>query len=122
VVGPCSKRPAFLYLREKYEVSKSLICQTIGLYRSTLQVQYKDDSETENKLKEPATKYPRRGMDHYYGKIRLQGLIWNRKRVRRVYNKLGLKMRRKHKRRLNMPYTEGLSQPYSQMSHGAWIS
>jgi len=112
VVGPCSKRQAFHYLQEKYVASKSLICQTIGLYRSTLsRVSTKDDTETEHKLKELAEKYPTRGMDHYYGKIRMQGLIWNRKRVRRVYNKMGLKMRRKHKRRLNRPYTEGLSQP-----------
>jgi len=74
-------------------------------------VSIKDDSETEDKLKELAERYPRRGMDHYYGKIRMQGLIWNRKRVRRVYNKLGLKLRRKHRKRINRPYKEGLAQP-----------
>lgn len=112
MVRPCTKRQAYHYLSENYTASKSLICKTINLYRSTLKrVSTKDDSETEIKLKQLAQQYPRRGMDYYYGKIRMQGLIWNRKRVRRVYNKLGLKMRRKHKRRLNRPYTEGLSQP-----------
>jgi len=112
VVGPCSKRQAFHYLKSKYDESKSLICRTIGLHRSTLnRISTKDDSETESKLKELAERYPTRGMDHYYGKIRMQGLIWNRKRVRRVYNKMGLKMRSKHKRRINRPYTEGLTQP-----------
>ena len=112
MVGPCSKRQAFQYLQDKYDQSKSLICRTIGLYRSTLdRVSTKDDSVTEDKLNELAERYPRRGMEHYYGKIRMQGLIWNRKRVRRVYNKMGLKLRRKRRKRINRPYKEGLAQP-----------
>jgi len=74
-------------------------------------VSTKDDSETEDKLNELAERYPTRGMDHYYGKIRMQGLKWNRKRVRRVYNKMGLKLRRKIRKRINRPYKEGLAQP-----------
>ena len=74
-------------------------------------VSTKDDSVTEDKLNELAERYPRRGMEHYYGKIRMQGLIWNRKRVRRVYNKMGLKLRRKRRKRINRPYKEGLAQP-----------
>ena len=69
------------------------------------------DSVDEDKLNELAERYPRRGMEHYYGKIRMQGLIWNRKRVRRVYNKMGLKLRRKRRKRINRPYKEGLAQP-----------
>ena len=112
MVGPCAKRQAFQYLQENYDSSKSLICRTIGLFRSTLdRVSTKDDSQTEDKLRELAERYPTRGMDYYYGKIRMQGLKWNRKRVRRVYNKMGLKLRRKYRRRINRPYTEGLAQP-----------
>ena len=112
MVKPSAKRSAYGYLRERHEASKRSICQTLGLYRSTLdRKSVKDDSETEAKLKELAKRYPTRGLDYYYGKIRMEGLKWNYKRVRRVYNKLGLKLRRKHKRRLNRPYKEGLSQP-----------
>lgn len=112
MVGPCNKRQAYYYLEQKYDASQTLICKTINLYRSTLRrISTKDDSETESKLLELAEQYPTRGMDHYYGKIRMQGLIWNRKRVRRVYNKLNLKLRRKRKRRINRPYTETLVQP-----------
>lgn len=71
----------------------------------------KDDSETESKLEQLAQKYPTRGMDTYYGMIRLEGLIWNRKRIIRVYRKMGLQLRRKYKKRINRPYKEGLSQP-----------
>ena len=112
MVGPCSKRKAYHYLAEKYNASQTLICKTLDLYRSTLRrKRTKDDSETESKLLELAGKYSTRGMDYYYGKIRMQGLAWNRKRVRRVYNKLNLKLRRKHKKRINRPYSEALVQP-----------
>jgi putative transposase len=60
----------------------------------------KDDESIISKLLELADKYPTRGFDTYYGKIRMEGLIWNRKRVLRVYRMLNLKMRRKKKRRL----------------------
>lgn len=112
MVGPSVKRFVFDYLFEKYKASKSIICKTIDLHRSTQRYKSKkDDSEVEKKLIELAEEFPTRGMDYYYGKIRMEGLKWNRKRVRRIYNKLGLKRRRKHKRRLNRPYTDGLSQP-----------
>lgn len=71
----------------------------------------RDDSEVEEQLLRLADEYPTRGVDWYYGKLRQQGYKWNRKRIIRVYRKLGLKMRRKSKKRINRPYTEGLSQP-----------
>jgi len=112
VVRPSSKRIAYQYLKEQFDASQRLICDTLSLYRSTLNYQSsRDDSEVEKKLEELSIKYPTRGVDTYYGKIRLEGLIWNRKRVLRVYRKMGLQLRRKRKRRVNRPYTEGLSQP-----------
>lgn len=44
--------------------------------------------------------HPTRGFDWYYGNLRNQGLLWNRKRVLRVYRNMNLKLRRKRKRRL----------------------
>lgn len=112
MVRPSSKRTVYQYLKERYNASQRLICDTLSLYRSTLNYQSsKDDSQTEKKLEELSIKYPTRGVDTYYGKIRLEGLIWNRKRVLRVYRKMGLQLRRKRKRRINRPYEEGLSQP-----------
>ena len=119
MVRPSAKRNVFRYLKDRYDVSQNLICRTINLYRSTLQRKStKDDSEIEEKLLLLAKKYPTRGMDWYYLKIRQEGLKWNRKRVIRVYRKLNLKMRRKHKKRINRPYAEGLSQPI--MSNVTW--
>jgi putative transposase len=60
----------------------------------------KDDSEVIDKLTELAQRYPTRGFDEYYVKIRREGLIWNRKRVLRVYREMKLSWRRKHKNAL----------------------
>lgn len=112
MVKPSTKRTIYAYLHQKYGASKSLICRTINLHRSTLnRISTKDDSITEQKLLSLAKHYPTRGLDTYYGKIRLEGLKWNYKRVRRVYNKLNMKLRRKTRKRINRPYTESLSQP-----------
>ncbi|NND09138.1 MAG: IS3 family transposase [Saprospiraceae bacterium] len=112
MVGPSTKRHAFSYLQGKYEQSTSLICRTIELARSTkYRKPVKDDREVENKLMQLAVKYPTRGVDWYYLKIRQEGHKWNRKRILRIYRKLNLQKRRKHKRRINRPYKQGLSQP-----------
>jgi putative transposase len=60
----------------------------------------KDDSLVEQKLQELAERKPTRGLGHYYGLIRNEGIVWNHKRVERVYKKLKLNLRRKRKRRL----------------------
>lgn len=60
----------------------------------------KDDTAVEEKLRELAEKKSTRGFEHYFGLIRNEGLIWNHKRVKRIYNKLGLNLRRKGKRRV----------------------
>jgi putative transposase len=60
----------------------------------------KDDREVIDKLNELAEKLPTRGFDTYFGRIRHEGLKWNRKRVLGVYRLLKLKLRRKRKRRL----------------------
>ena len=54
-----------------------------------------DDTEIISKLNELAEKYPTRGFDNYYGKLRNEGLEWNRKRVLRVYRQMNLTKRRK---------------------------
>jgi len=60
----------------------------------------KDDSETISKLQQLSESYPTEGQDLYYSRIRQQGLLWNYKRVRRVYLLLGMNQRRKARRRV----------------------
>lgn len=70
----------------------------------------KDDTDVIEKLNELAEKHPTRGFDHYYGRIRNEGLMWNHKRVKRVYKLLGLNIRRKRKKRLPERVKEHLIQ------------
>ena len=71
----------------------------------------KDDQEVIDRLQDLAERYPTRGFETYYGKIRMEGLGWNRKRVLRLYRMLNLKMRRKRKRRLPARVKESLVVP-----------
>jgi len=75
-------------------------------YQST-----KDDSVVEDKLCWYAEHYPARGFPEYFKRIRKEGHIWNHKRVKRVYLKLGMNRRKKVKRRVANPEKQILLQP-----------
>lgn len=80
--------------------------KSLWYYRSK-----KDDAEVIEKLQQYAELFPTRGFDDYYGKIRNEGLLWNRKRVLRVYRSLEMKLRRKYKKRLPARVKEPLEEP-----------
>src|SRR6056300_2116694 len=63
------------------------------------------------KLTELAEKLPTRGFDVYYNRIRTEGLVWNRKRVLRVYRGMKLGMRRRHKKRVPTRIQQPLETP-----------
>lgn len=71
----------------------------------------KDDQIVIDKLIDLSSKYPTRGFETYFGKIRMEGFLWNRKRVLRVYRNISLKLRVKRKRRLPARIKERLSVP-----------
>ena len=105
------------YLQQYYEVSVRRACELIGLHRSIWYYQSKkDDKEVEDKLAELAEMLPTKGFDEYYGRIRQEGLKWNYKRVRRVYRKMRLNLRRKYKKRLPQRVKEPLEVP-SHVNH-----
>lgn len=83
------------------QISIGRACRIMNITRSMWYYQScKDDSMVENKLQELSEKLPTKGFWEYYGRIRNEGLKWNHKRIKRVYNKLGLNLRRRKKRRL----------------------
>jgi putative transposase len=71
----------------------------------------KDDSEVEEKLQWYAANLPTRGFPEYFKRIRREGFIWNHKRVKRIYKKLGMARRRRIKRRIPNPPKKVLLQP-----------
>lgn len=93
-------------------ISIGRACRVVGLHKSAWYYQgHKDDEAVVQKLQALAERYPTRGFKDYFGKIRNEGLIWNRKRVLRVYRGMQLGLRRKHKRRLPARVKEPLQQP-----------
>lgn len=93
-------------------VSVGRACRVVGIHRSRWYYQTKkNDQPVIEKLRAYAEAYPTRGFDDYYGKIRNEGLVWNRKRVLRVYRLLKLKHRRHHKRRLPARVKQPLQVP-----------
>lgn len=73
----------------------------------------KNDSEVVAKLEELSDRFPTQGFPLYFHRIRLEGHLWNHKRVRRVYRAMGLNIRRKKKRRLPSRMKESLTLPGS---------
>ena len=71
----------------------------------------KNDTGVIDKLSELAQRYPTRGFDEYYLKIRREGLKWNRKRVLRVCREMKLSLRRKHKKRIIKRIKQPLETP-----------
>lgn len=87
--------------KQEYSISTVRACAIFSLSTSAYYYKScKDDSEVIIKLQNLAESHPTRGFGVYFGRIRNEGLRWNHKRVKRVYNKLKLNLRRKHKRRL----------------------
>ncbi|MFN8331318.1 MAG: hypothetical protein U0T81_08890 [Saprospiraceae bacterium] len=77
----------------------------------------KDDTQVIEKLQELVEK-AYEGYPYYFNRIRNEGLAWNHKRVKRVYNKLKLNKRRKFLYRLPHRYKEPLIAP--QISNNTW--
>lgn len=99
-------------MREAKKMSIDRACRMMRVTRSMWYYKScKDDSSVENKLRELAEALPTRGFASYFGRIRNEGLIWNHKRVKRVYDKLGLNIRRKKKRRLPAREKQSLQVP-----------
>ena len=96
--------------QEKISIGRA--CRVLCLSRSMwYYCSRKDDSLVEDKLTTLAEKLPTKGFWEYYGRIRNEGLIWNHKRIKRVYNKLGLNLRRRKKRRLPPREKQSLQVP-----------
>jgi len=93
-----------------YSISRA--CKILNLGKATVYYKTKkDDTEVMNELRLKADLHPREGFWKAFGRIRLEGNIWNHKRVHRIYKEMKLNIRRKGKRRLPARAKETLMVP-----------
>ncbi len=83
------------------------------LPRSTYEYKLKhlSDEPVEQILDQLVSKHPNIGFWSCYHRIRNRGIAWNHKRVRRVYRKMNLNIRRKPKKRLPARIKQALTVP-----------
>ena len=94
-------------------VSHRQACKMVRLHRSTEQYKprMKEDREVIEALERIIAKHPAIGFWQCHYRLRLQGYLWNHKRVYRVYTKLQLNIRRRSKKRLPARVKQALFQP-----------
>lgn len=103
MVKPEKKRQEVLYLKDKYHISISRACKTLGLSRSTNYYSGvpRNDEELRSEMKTIASKRRRWGFPRIFKLLRREGWEDNHKRIYRIYQeeKLQVKQRRRSKRR-----------------------
>lgn len=106
MVGLSSLRTAATYLIEKYDVSVRGTATVLGLNRSTMTYKPRpsNDEALEKRIKELAAKHRRFGLPRLHYLLKREGLVISRHRTERIYNKLGLQLK-KRKRGKQMAVT-----------------
>ena len=96
-------------------VSCRQACKALNLPRSTYSYKpkIKDDLVIIDKLHRLIENYPSIGFWHSFYRIRRENLIWNHKRVYRVYTMLKLNIRRRYRKRLPARVKQELFKPNS---------
>lgn len=84
------------------QCSVSQACKIVKLPRSTYQYSFKpkDDHPVQEALEQLVAKHPAIGLWQCHYRLRNRGVIWNHKRLRRVYRKMNLNIRRRSRKRL----------------------
>ena len=101
VVSTGERQNMATYLQKTYEVSITRACRVVRFPKSMYYYKpKKDDRLLIDIVSSMAEKRPREGQDKIYQRLRLEGHLWNKKRVSRIYLKLGLNLTRKTKRRI----------------------
>lgn len=86
-------------MSDRYGFSRA--SRVLAVSRSVLYYScQKEDETVRNVLLQKAEAHPTEGFWKAYGRLRLEGYLWNHKRVFRVYQQLGLSLRKKTKKRL----------------------
>jgi putative transposase len=97
----------------EHGISQRQACKTLRLQRTTVQYtpKLRGDEDVIDQLNSLIVKHPAIGFWQSYHRIRSKGLVWNHKRVYRVYTELKLNIRRRSKKRLPARVKQALYQP-----------
>jgi len=88
-------------MQSELKTGISRACRVLAISYSSLHYRSKkNDSNLIEALSQKAKDFPREGFRKAFDRLRNEGLKDNHKRVHRVYKKMGLCLRRKHKKRL----------------------
>lgn len=91
---PAQQRAAAAYLMERFAISQRRTSQLLGRARSTLRYRSRpraDEAAVVRALRRLARRHPRYGYRRIHARLRKQGWSVNLKRVRRLWNELGLR-------------------------------
>ena len=94
MVSPDQQRAAADYLGQRYGVSQRRICGVMGRSRSTVRYRRKpqpDEPILTREIKRLARRHPRYGYRRVHAMLIRRGWTVNLKRVRRLWNELGLR-------------------------------
>lgn len=113
IITPAEKREAVGYLVEQEKLSVRKACKVASIPRSTWEYKAipKDDTAVQEALTALTDKHVDIGFWQSYYRLRNKGMMWNHKRVCRVYTQMGLNVRRRAKRQLPSRIREPLSIP-----------
>lgn len=95
MVGLSSQRASAKYLIQKYSASVRGTATVLGLNRSTMTYTPRPsrDGALEKRMKELAAKHRRFGLPRIHFLLKREGLVVNKQRTSRVYNKLRLQLK-----------------------------
>lgn len=91
------------------------VSRTVFQYQTQM---VKRDEPVVDQLHRLAGLHPGYGFGKMYDRLRLEGFLWNHKRVHRIYKNMNLNIRRKHKRRL--PNRESIPMLIPQHPNEMW--
>jgi putative transposase len=88
-------------------VSERRACRLVGFSRSAAwyRLQGREDGALRERLKSLAQEYPRYGCPTLHDLLKSEGQVVNFKRTYRLYREEGLQVRRKRRKKLNIPRT-----------------
>ena len=105
MVTPAQRRRAVEHLKSEGFGSERRACRLLALSRSVARYRRigREDAALRERLKALAQAYPRYGCPTLHGMLKIEGQVLNLKRTCRIYREEQLQVRRKRRKKLNVP-------------------